>query len=158
MEDSDRGSNEGINLPERMETLAPVLRALPPGTHVAILQEGDQLHLYNINRALELFGGRPPTAVIDVAERAKRIRPRDTDAPPDDTALIDPDHAATVDLSYPVVLLESHEEMDGSPGRVIDGWHRIYRAAQLDIAELPAIVITAEEEALIRIESSVTQA
>jgi hypothetical protein len=36
---------------------------------------------------------------------------------------------------------------------VIDGWHRIYRAAQLGIEELPAIVISAEEEALIRIDS-----
>jgi len=153
MEDADHRSHEAINLKERMEVLAPILRALPHGTQVAILQEGDQLHLFNINKALELFGRRRPTAVVNVAERAKRIQPRDTDTPPDDKALIDPDHAATVDLSYPVLLLESHKEMDGSPGRVIDGWHRIYRAAQLGIVELPAIVITAEEEALIRIEA-----
>jgi hypothetical protein len=119
---------------------------------VAVIEEGDELLLYNINTAIELFGARPPTATINVAERAKRIQPRDADAPADDKALIDPDHATTVDLSFPVLLLESRHEMDGNPGRVIDGWHRIYRAAQLGIAELPAVVISRDDEALIRIE------
>jgi hypothetical protein len=61
-----------------MERIAPVLKTLPPGTHVAMIQEGEELH---------------------------------------------------------------------------DGWHRIYRAAQLGVGELPAIAITAEDEALIRLES-----
>jgi hypothetical protein len=156
IQDDSRTNDEAINLQKRMEALAPVLRTLPPGTQVAFIQEGDELRLYNVNKAIELFGGRPPTIVIDVAERAKRIQPRDAAAPPEDAALIDPDHAAAVDLSYPVMLLESHHEMDGTPGRVIDGWHRIYRAAQLGIPELPAIAITAEEEALIRIEPGAT--
>ena len=157
MQDTDHGSQEARDLQERMAALAPVLRTLPPGTQVAFIQEGDELHLYNITRAFTLFAGRAPTATIDVAERAKRIQPRDAAAPADDKALIDPDHAATVDLSYPLMLLESRNEMDGSPGRVIDGWHRIYQAAQLGIAELPAIVITPEDEALIQIEPGVTE-
>jgi hypothetical protein len=156
IQDDNRTTDQAINLQAHMEALAPVLRTLPPGTQVAFFDEGDELRLYNVNRAIELFGGRAPTATIDVAERAKRIQPRDAPAPSEDAALIDPGHAAAVDLSYPVLLLESHHEMDGTPGRVIDGWHRIYRAAQLGIAELPAITITAEEEALIRIEPGTT--
>jgi hypothetical protein len=156
-QNADRGSEETINPQERLESLAPLLRTLPPGTQVAIIQEGDELCLYDISKAFELFGARPPTTTINVAERAKRIQPRDAGTPAEDKALIDPDHAATVDLSYPVMVLESRNEMDGAPVRVIDGWHRIYRAAQLGIAELPAIVIAPEDEALIRIESSVTQ-
>jgi hypothetical protein len=62
--------------------------------------------------------------------------------------LIDLEHARAVDLSYPVLLLESS-------GAIIDGWHRIYRASQLGIAELPAVVITADEEALIRLDPGV---
>jgi hypothetical protein len=152
MQESNLGRNEELSIQERMEQIAPLLRMLPPGTQVACVQDGEELLLYNINKAFELFAGRPATTTIDVMERAKLIQPRDTERPSDDTALIDPRHAATVDLSYPVMLLESRLEMDGRQGRVIDGWHRIYRAAQLGIAELPAIVITAEDEALIRID------
>ena len=154
MQDAGPGSREPINLQESMERIAPVLGTLPKGTHVAFIQEGDELYLYNISKALELFAGRPATASIDVRERAKQVQPRDAGTETEDKALIDPDHAATADLSYPVMLLESRSEMGGGQGRVIDGWHRIYRAAQLGIAELPAIVITGEEEALIRIEPS----
>ncbi len=159
MQESDRGSEEAVSLKERMEEIAllPALRTLPKGTQVACIQEGDDLYLYNISKALEFFAGRPATTSIDVAEQVKQVQPRDADSPPEDKALIDPDHAATVDLTYPVMLLESRSATDGGQGRVIDGWHRIYRAAQLGIADLPAVVITAEEEALIRIEPNLAQ-
>lgn len=137
----------------RMAALAPALRKLPPGTHVAFVQEGEEILLYNVTKAFELTAGREPSAVVNVAERAKMIHLRAAGPPPDDKAEIDPEHAQTVDIAYPVLMLESATEVDGSPGRVIDGWHRIYRAAQLGIEELPAIVISAEEEALIRIDS-----
>ena len=156
MQESDRGSQESSDLTKKMEEIAPVLKTLPKGTQVAFIFEGDDLSLYNISTALERFGGRPATTSIDVAERAKQIQPRDAGTPSEDKALIDPDHAATVDLSYPVMLLERGRELGGAHGRVIDGWHRIYRAAQLGIPQLPAIVITPEEEAFIRIEPSLT--
>lgn len=152
MQGADRGDQEAVHFNERMEQIAPVLGTLPKGTHVACIQEGDDLYLYNISKALELVAGRPPTASINVAERATQVQPRGASTQSEDKALIDPDHAATVDLSYPVMLLGSRSELSGGQGRVIDGWHRIYRASQLGIAELPAVVITAEEEALIRIE------
>lgn len=139
---------------DRLAELAPVLRTLPPGTQVCIIAEGDGLLLLNINAAIELVRGRTPTIVVDVARQAKLIQPRGA-ASSEDTARIDPDHAATVDLSYPIMILESRAEMDGSPGRVIDGWHRIYRASQLGFYELPAIVLTPEDEALIRIDPDV---
>jgi hypothetical protein len=144
--------DENADLQERLAALAPVLRTLPPGTHVCFIQEGDELRLYNVGRAIELTAGREPTTVIDVAQRARLIQPGGSGPPPEDKARIDPEHALTVDLSYPVLLLESVPEMDGSHGRVIDGWHRIYRAAQLGIGELPAVVITSDEERLIRID------
>jgi hypothetical protein len=149
-------NQEAVALQERMARMAPALRTLPLGTHVCFIQNGDELLLYNVDRALELTEGREPTAVIDVAERAKLIQPRDS-GPPEDKAQIDPDHALSVDLSYPILLLESLDEIDGSRGRVIDGWHRIYRAAQLGIPELPAVVITADEEPIIRIDPGVRE-
>lgn len=148
---------ETVDLRERMEMLAPALRTLPPGTHVCFIQDGDDLLLYNVTRAFELIGGREPTAVINVAERAKLIHARSSGPLLEDKIQIDPDHALTVDLSYPVLLLECLDEVDGSRGRVIDGWHRIYRASQLGIAELPAVVITADEESIIRIDPHVSE-
>jgi GNAT superfamily N-acetyltransferase len=134
-----------------MEAMAPVLGTLPPGTHVCFVQQDDEILLYNVTKAFELTAGRQPTAMIDVAEQARQISPRTEDPPPEDRMLIDPEHARTVDLSYPLLLLQTGDETRGQ-GRIIDGWHRIYRASQLGIAELPAIVVTAEEEPLIRID------
>lgn len=148
---------ETVELRERMETLAPVLRTLPPGTQVCFIQDGNDLLLYNVSQAFELFGRREPAAVINVAERAKLIHPRGSGPLREDEVQIDPDHALTVDLSYPVLLVECLDEVDGSRGRVIDGWHRIYRASQLGIAELPAVVITADEESSIRIDPHVSE-
>lgn len=148
---ADGESEETAALKRQAVAMAPVLATLPPGTQVCFIQEGDRLLLYNVNTAFELTSGREPAAVINVAEQAKQIAPR-SDPPPEDKMLIDPEHALDVDLSYPVLLLETS---DVSGGRIIDGWHRIYRASQLGIAELPAVVITAEEEPLIRIDPGV---
>lgn len=146
---ADGKSKATVALERQAEELAPVLATLPPGTQVCFIQEGEEVVLYNVNTAFELTEGREPTAVIDVAEQAKQIAPR-SDPPPEDKMLIDPDHALTVDLSYPVLLLESS-------GTIIDGWHRIYRASQLGVAELPAVVITAGEEQIIRIDPGRSQ-
>jgi GNAT superfamily N-acetyltransferase len=141
---ADEKSEATKALERQAVELAPVLSTLPPGTQVCFIQDGDQIVLYNVNKAFELSKGREPAATIDVAEQAKQIAPR-SDPPPADKMLIDPDHALTVDLSYPVLVLES-------TGAIIDGWHRIYRASQLGIAELPAVVISAGEEQTIRID------
>src|SRR5947209_20456758 len=101
----DPGSQGATTPNERMEEFTPLLRTLPKGTHVACIQEGDELYLYNISKALELFAGRPAMTSIDVVERAKQIAPRDGTTDPEDNAFIDPAHAATVDVSYPVMLL-----------------------------------------------------
>jgi hypothetical protein len=141
---ADGKSDATVALERQAQELAPVLATLPPGTQVCFIQDGDEVVLYNVNTAFELTKGREPSAVVDVAEQAKQIAPR-SDPPPQDKMLIDPDHALTVDLSYPVLLLESS-------GTIIDGWHRIYRASQLGMAQLGAVVITAEEEPIIRID------
>ncbi|HZU12424.1 MAG TPA: hypothetical protein VFB58_06260 [Chloroflexota bacterium] len=148
---ADEGT-EPDKLRDRIQAMAPVLRTLPRGTHVCVMQEGDELYLYNITRAFELIEGRQPETTVNVAERAKLIHPRDAGELPDDKVQIDPARAETVDLSYPVLVVAGRDELDGSRGRVIDGWHRIYRASRLGIAELPAIVISPDEEQLIRID------
>jgi hypothetical protein len=86
MQGSDCGSHETITLQDRLEIFAAVLRALTPGTQVAVIQEGDELCHYNISKAFALFAGRPPTTMIKVADRAKRIQPWDAEAPADDNA------------------------------------------------------------------------
>lgn len=146
----DSESGETAELKRRMVETAPILGTLPAGTQVAFIQEGDEILLYNINRALELTEGRPPAATVNVVREAEQIAPRSSN-PPDDKMLIDREHALTVDLSYPVLLLETFDQSGHRQERIIDGWHRIYKAALLGIAELPAIVITADEEPFIRI-------
>ncbi|MEX0596660.1 MAG: hypothetical protein WD512_09175 [Candidatus Paceibacterota bacterium] len=56
------------------------------------------------------------------------------------------DRAGVVpDLTIPIILISS-ENADGSSGYFpIDGWHRIRRALQMDIATLPAYALTIEE-------------
>jgi len=155
MSASDHEDADTLDAQEMLMRAVPELRNLPPGVQVCVIQEAGRLVLYNINKAHRLTEGRAPTAVVDVVARAKLIHPVGLGPPPDDMAQIDPERAMTVDLSYPVLLLESMDELDGSRGgRLIDGWHRVYKAAQLGIAELPAVVITADEEPLIRITPS----
>lgn len=153
---ADGESQETADLKRQMVEMAPVLKTLPAGTQVAFIQDGNDLLLYNVNKAFELTAGREPTATVDVAEEAQQIAPRSSN-PPDDKMLIDPEHALSVDLSYPVLILQTPGADPGSKGRIIDGWHRIYRAAQLGIAELPAVVIAAEEEPIIRLDPGVTE-
>ncbi len=75
MQESGCGNREAISLKERMEEFAPVLGMLPKGTQVACIQEGDDLYLYNISKALEFLAGRPAMTSVDVAERASQIQP-----------------------------------------------------------------------------------
>lgn len=58
----------------------------------------------------------------------------------------------TRDLAQPVLLVYRAPELSGSPdGQVIDGWHRVYKAARRGVVLLRAVVITAEEEPTIRL-------
>lgn len=148
----DGESQATVELKKQMVAMAPVLKTVPPGTQVCFIQAGDEILLYDVNRAIELTAERAPTATVNVAEKAKQIAPRSSN-PPEDKMLIDPEHARTVDLSYPVLLLEG----EGGKGRIIDGWHRIYKASQLGMAELSAVVITAEEESIIRLDPGVPE-
>jgi hypothetical protein len=57
--------------------------------------------------------------------------------------IVNPDHAATTDLSKPIMLApiitHSGEEIGGI---AVDGWHRIYRALTEGVTELPAYILT----------------
>lgn len=68
-----------------------------------------------------------------------------------DLIRIDPDHAATVDLTKPllVVLLPCAPP----PGNrlVIDGWHRIHRALDLGMEELPTVLLDPADERTCRL-------
>jgi len=48
--------------------------------HTASILATSSTSITNISKALELFGGRPATEAVPVAERAKRIQPRDAAA------------------------------------------------------------------------------
>jgi hypothetical protein len=65
---------------------------------------------------------------------------------------VDVEHAATVDLSKPplVVRLVSAKG-EGLGTQIIDGWHRVYKARTQGLTELPMIMLPPEVELAIRV-------
>jgi len=61
---------------------------------------------------------------------------------------IDPEHAETVDLSRPLLAVPLPDV--GTP-IVIDGWHRIHKARQTGISELPIVFLNADDERACRL-------
>lgn len=65
---------------------------------------------------------------------------------------VDPGHAATTDLSMPVLVVRTLSNAGEDLGAmVIDGWHRIYRARTEGITHLPAYVLSTATELAVRI-------
>jgi hypothetical protein len=58
---------------------------------------------------------------------------------------VDPKHAATTDLSQPIMIapIITHSG-ERAGGVAIDGWHRIYRALSEGVRELPGYILTEE--------------
>ncbi|GAA4314670.1 hypothetical protein ACFQY7_36045 [Actinomadura luteofluorescens] len=56
---------------------------------------------------------------------------------------VDQDHAETVDLSHPLLAVPPSEV--GTP-IVIDGWHRLHKARQTGVTELPVVFLNADDE------------
>lgn len=61
---------------------------------------------------------------------------------------VDQEHALTVDLEEPLLAVYL-KEVD-SP-LVIDGWHRVARAAKEGVTELPCWLLTADQERRVRL-------
>ena len=63
----------------------------------------------------------------------------------------DPGYAMTTDLDDPVIIASITAAGDGPPAPLlIDGCHRLYKAARLGREHIPAFVLTAEETLSIR--------
>jgi hypothetical protein len=61
---------------------------------------------------------------------------------------IDTSHAAEADLTRPLLAVPIP---DVQTPLVIDGWHRIHRALESGIDELPAVLLSAQDERACRI-------
>jgi hypothetical protein len=59
---------------------------------------------------------------------------------------VDKEYAATIDLERadPLIAVPVKSK-EGTYYMIIDGWHRIERAVQLDVPELPAYLLTMNE-------------
>jgi hypothetical protein len=64
---------------------------------------------------------------------------------------VDPDHAATADLTRPILIVPLPCAPEPGNRLVIDGWHRIHRALTEGLDELPAILLNAADERTCRI-------
>lgn len=57
-------------------------------------------------------------------------------------------HAATVDLTKPVIVAP----IPGADGNlIIDGWHRVWKARITGVTSLPAVLLTPDEEHQVRL-------
>lgn len=100
---------------------------------------------WDITAALDLVHGREPNATIKVSDAAPWLP----------SIVINKAHAATVDLSKPLIVVPIHDPDDPDEafaGYVtIDGWHRIYRAVNEAVETLNAHLLTSDEERQIRL-------
>ncbi|WP_177227719.1 ParB N-terminal domain-containing protein [Nonomuraea pusilla] len=92
---------------------------------------------WDITTAKKLTRARTPEGRIEPREWAGMLQ----------LVSIDTEHAAQVDLSEPLIVAT----VPNGGMLIIDGWHRLYRALTTGVAELPAVVLTAEEELACRI-------
>ena len=96
--------------------------------------------LWDIDKAWELIGAREPNSSV-IVEQTKGYFGLIT---------VDREFAMTVDLSRPLVMILLKTE--GAEGCfVIDGWHRLFRAVQENVGELPAHLLSEDEEQLIQL-------
>ncbi|MGI8335240.1 hypothetical protein ACRYCC_35270 [Actinomadura scrupuli] len=64
---------------------------------------------------------------------------------------IAPEHAATVDLTRPLLVVPLPNIPAPGNRLVIDGWHRIHRALSEGVDRLPAILLDASDERACRL-------
>jgi hypothetical protein len=68
-----------------------------------------------------------------------------------DLIRIDPGHAASADLSRPILIVPLPCAPEPGNRLVIDGWHRIHRALTEGLEELPAILLDGADERACRL-------
>jgi hypothetical protein len=95
-----------------------------------------------IDRALALLGNRPPNNRLVIADCLEMLR----------GIAINEQHALSsdIDLTKPVIMVWFPAV---GAGMVIDGWHRIWRAAMEGLTELPCHLLTLEETDHIRVDN-----
>lgn len=92
---------------------------------------------WNITVAKQLAQGREPQGRLDPGAWKGMLG----------LLAINIEHAARVDLSEPLIVVP----VPNGGMLIIDGWHRLYKALDTGVAELYAVVLTAEEELACRI-------
>jgi hypothetical protein len=94
-------------------------------------------HRWCVTHALDLIHADPTAAHLDTRMDISRL------APYLQMIKIDPDHAATVDLTTPILIAPILTHDDEELGHLaIDGWHRIHRAVTEHTTHLPAYILS----------------
>ncbi|MCP2359799.1 hypothetical protein HD597_006819 [Nonomuraea thailandensis] len=92
-------------------------------------------YAWNVTAAMRIVEGREPDCIQ--VERAAALLW---------LVYVNKAHAATVDLTRPLILVP----FEGTGNIPIDGWHRIWKARREGIETLPALALTSEEEFRVR--------
>lgn len=98
-------------------------------------------HKWDVEKALAHVAGKKPNDTLDVENAASLLG----------IVRINREHAATTDLSKPVIGVQPGSGHFKGYVVPIDGWHRIYRAHQEGVKELPMHLIGPTNEKKIRI-------
>ena len=100
---------------------------------------------WNVTLAKEILGDKPPFCMIYPAELASIGK----------NVTVDHDHAMTTDLNDPVIaIILTLDEMKDM--FIIDGWHRIHKAVELGVENIPCCVLSEEETELVALSWTVT--
>lgn len=114
--------------------------------------------VFDVTAATGLLRAAPrPARPLPVQQWARAYGLDPASAGPHTVSLIgpgpdfDPAYAMTTDLDVPVIIA-SMTVPEGEPptALLIDGCHRLYKAARLGRDELPSLVLTAEETLAVR--------
>ncbi|WP_061294079.1 hypothetical protein [Herbidospora cretacea] len=87
---------------------------------------------WNVSKAKQITAGRRPAAIITVSEWMGMLR----------MVEIDQEHAVGVDLTDPLLAIP----VPSGGVLIIDGWHRLYKAADTGTETLRAHLLSEEEE------------
>ncbi len=117
----------------------------PEGVDIADLVTHRIEAKWDVSAALEIVKGRMQMVMIFPAEIAtigKNVK-------------VDHDYAMTTDLTIPViaVVIQLDEMRDMF---IIDGWHRIHKAVQLGIENIPCYVLSEEQTKTVTLSWKVT--
>jgi len=110
-------------------------------------EEGQKFHfgtkVFDVDKAIQILKNKPREPITLKMEQVEGLKWM---------ARVDPEYAASIDLDKAdPVILAPMKTKDGIRYMIIDGWHRLEKARQLNLEEFPALALTQKETKAIQV-------